>query len=270
MKNRAFKKNVLQNNSIYLQYVNRLRELAISVFEWKNLPETIDETFMENILYKNGQCVFFKDDVMGFLALPSANAGKLNIYNIPTMRRAYASNGYNIKLNENNSVIIYNNMIRTNSVGDSFIYAEKLYNLDRAIDINANAQKTPLMIVCDENERLTMENIYMQYDGNAPIIKGVKGLNPNSFTVLKTDAPYVADKLYNLKHEIWNEALTVLGIDNTIDKKERLITSEVEKKQGITNACRYSKLNARKQACKMINKMFGLNIDCVFRGEYNE
>ena len=109
----------------------------------------------------------------------------------------------------------------------------------------------------------------MQYDGNKPVIKGVKGLNPNAFTVLKTDAPYVADKLYQLKTQIWNEALTYLGISNiNITKKERLITDEVTRNQGGTIASRYSRLQARREACKKINEMFGLDIWCDYREDF--
>ena len=154
---------------------------------------------------------------------------------------------------------------------DVQMFAKRLYNLDRAIDVNANAQKTPILLLCDESEKLTLENIYKEYDGNKPVIKGIKGLNPNALQVLKTDAPYVADKLYTLKTQIWNEALTYLGISNiNITKKERLITDEVTRNQGGTIASRYSRLQARRDACEQINKMFGLEIWCDYREDYQE
>ncbi|MDO5811326.1 MAG: hypothetical protein Q4Q37_09535, partial [Methanobrevibacter sp.] len=104
------------------------------------------------------------------------------------------------------------------------MFAKKLYNIDRAIDVNANAQKTPILLLCEENQRLSYINLYKEYDGNAPVIKGTTGLDLEGFQVLKTDAPYVADKLYELKTNIWNEALTYLGITNiTYSKKERMI-----------------------------------------------
>ena len=146
------------------------------------------------------------------------------------------------------------------------MFSKRLYNLDRIIDVNANAQKTPVLIRCSEDERLTMKNLYMQYDGNQPFIFGDSELNPNALLVLKTDAPYVADKLYELKTQIWNEALTYLGIMNVnITKKERMITDEVTRNSGGTIASRYSRLEARRQACKEINTMFGLNISCDYR-----
>lgn len=270
-KDRQFWESAIMNNSTFRQYYNRLVELSISMFEWKNLPDSVDPRFLELTLFTDGQAVFFEDEVMGFLTLQNAMGGGFDVYRIPTNRRAYAVNGYQKQLDENDSVIIYNNYLHTNSMLDVQMFAKRLYNLDRAIDVNANAQKTPILLLCDDSERLTLENMYMQYDGNKPVIKGVKGLNPNAFTVLKTDAPYVADKLYQLKTQIWNEALTYLGISNmNITKKERLISDEVTRNQGGTIASRYSRLEARREACKKINEMFGLDIWCDYREDFQE
>lgn len=257
------------NNRTYMQYYNRLTELSISMFEWKNLPPTVDPRFLELTLFNDGMAVFFKDPVLNELVLQCMISGQLDVYRIPKNRTAFASNGYRMELTEENSVIIFNNMLHTNSILDVEMFSKRLYNLDRAIDVNANAQKTPILIQCTENERLTMKNLYEQYDGNQPFIFGDKALNTVGIKVLKTDAPYVADKLYELKTQIWNEALTYLGISNTnIMKKERMITDEVQRNQGGVIASRYSRLDSRKQACKKINEMFNLNIDVDYREDY--
>lgn len=259
------------NNRTYIQYYNRLTELAISMFEWKNLPSTIDSRFLELTLFADGMAVFFKDEVMGHLCLQCMISGRLDVYRIPMERRAYASNGYNEKLGAEDSVLIFNNYIHTNSMLDVEMFSKRLYNLDRIIDVNANAQKTPIFIQCDENQRLTMKNLYMQYEGNEPFIFGDKNLNSKSLTVLKTDAPYVADRIYELKTQIWNEALTYLGISNiNIQKKERLITDEITRNQGGTIASRYSRLEARRNACDKINEMFGLNIEVNYREDFQQ
>lgn len=269
VKNRQFWESAVMNNSAFMQYFNRLTELSVSMFEWKNLPDTIDSRFLELTLFGDGMCVFFEDEVLGFLCLRTMIGGYLDVYQIPTERVAYASNGYNKPLNADNSVIIFNNMLHTNSVLEIENYSKRLYNLDRAIDVNANAQKTPILIQCGETERLTMKNLYMKYSGNEPFIFGDKNLNPNAIKVFKTDAPYTADKLYTLKTQIWNEALTYLGISNVnITKRERLITDEVVRNMGGTIASRYSRLESRRTACKQINKMFNLDIWCDYREDY--
>ena len=258
------------NNYTYMQYAYRLMELSISMFEWKNLPEGIDERFLEMVLFTDGHAVFFKDDELGdYLALQCLINGKLNVYRIPINRRAFAVNGYQKKLTDKDSVIIFNNMLHTNSWLDVKMFAKRLYNLDRIIDVNTNAQKTPILIKGNEQQRLTLTNLYKEYDGNAPVIFADKSLDMNALQVLSTQAPYVADKIYQLKTQIWNEALTYLGISNvSFQKRERMVSDEVTRSQGGTVASRYSRLNARRQACEQINKMFELNIECDFREDY--
>ena len=81
----------------------------------------------------------------------------------------------------------------------------------------------------------------------------------------------MADKIYQLKTQIWNEALTYLGISNlNIQKKERLISDEVTRNQGGTIASRYSRLESRREAVKKINDMFGTNIEVNYREDYQQ
>ena len=270
-KSLQFWSSAYMNNRTYMQYYQRLAELSISMFEWKNLPDTVDERFLEICLFTDGMAVFFEDEVLGFLGLRCMINGKWNVYNIPVERKAYATNGYHKKLNMKNSVIIFNNYMHTNSKLDVEMFAKRLYELDRIVDVNAKAQKTPVLLVCDESERLTMKNLYKQYEGNEPFIFGDKKISPDTLKVLKTDAPYVADKIYQLKTNYWNEALTYLGISNTnINKKERMISDEVMRNMGGVIASRYSRLESRRQAAKKINDMFGLNIEVNYRADYRE
>lgn len=259
------------NKETYEQYVRRLTELSTSMFEWSNLPDTIDERFMEMTLFNEGACVFFEDEVLGYLALKVTLNGKWNVYNIPIERRAYASNMYNKNLTIDNSVIIYNNYLRTNSVLDVRMFARRLTELDRAIDVNCRAQKHPVVILCNEEQRLSMLNVYKEYDGNEPVIFGDKNLDLNQITSINTNAPFVAQDMYELKNQYWNEALTYLGISNvSFQKKERLISDEVMRGQGGTIASRYSRLQMRRKACEEINKMFGLNISVDYREDFRE
>lgn len=267
-----FWESAVMNNATYIQYYNRLIELSIAMFDWTGLPDTIDPRFLELTLFKYGQAVFFEDEVMGYLALTNAVQGGFDVYGYPVASRAYSPyNNYQKNLTLDDSVIIYNNYLRTPSSLDVEVFAKRLYNLDRVIDVNANAQKTPVLIKCAETQRLTMKNLYKEFDGNSPVIFGDNGLNDANFTVLSTEAPYVADRIYQLKTQIWNEALTYLGISNiNVQKKERLITDEVSRNMGGVIASRYSRLNARQNACAKINKMFGLNVWCEYRDDYRE
>lgn len=270
--NGQFEDSALLNNITYMQYFNRLTELAISMFDWQNLPPTVDPRYIELHLFQNGSMVYFNDDVVGNLCLDCLPNGNFDVYGNPVNRRAYSSyNNYQRDLNEDNSIIIWNNYLRTNSVTDIKLYSKRLYLLDRIIDVNANAQKTPVLVQGTEKQRLTLLNLYKEFDGNAPFIFGDKNLDLNALKSLNTGAPYVADKIYQLKTQIWNEALTYLGISNiNIQKKERLITDEVTRNQAGTIASRYSRLQARREAVDKINAMFGTNIRVYYREDIQE
>ena len=271
-KKTLFEESLITNNLTYVQYLNRLTELAITMFEWKNLPPSVDARYLELHLFETGCMVYFNDDVLGNLCLDCIPQGRLGVYGDPVLRRAYSGyNNYQKLLKESNSVIIWNNYLHLNSILDIKMFAKRLYNLDRIIDVNSNAQKTPGFIQGTEKQRLTLLNLYKEYDGNAPFIFGDKNLDLNCLKFISTNAPYVCDKIYQLKTQIWNEALTYLGISNiNIQKKERLITDEVTRNQGGTVASRYSRLESRREAVKKINAMFGTNIEVNYREDFQQ
>lgn len=267
-KSNEFNTSLKNNNVSFHFYLNRLVELSVSMFDWQNLPETCDARYIETRLFYNGAVVFFEDkELGGMLSLDCIPQGNFDVYGYPIRRRAYSYyNHYQRELDNKNSVICFNNYLRLNSVIGATYYAQRLWDLDRIIDINAAAQKTPILIQGDEKERLSLKNLYKEYDGMAPVIYGTKGLNPDALKVLKTDAPYVADKLSQLRNEIWGEALTYLGISNIgYEKAERMNVNEITKQMGGTIASRYSRLESRKEAVDKINTMFGTNIKVEYR-----
>ena len=265
-----FSESATVNNLTYMQYLNRLTELSVSMFEWKNLPPTVDARYLELHLFETGSMVYFDDDVIGNLCLDCLPSGRLDVYGNPVLRRAYSGyNNYQKLLKESNSVIIWNNYLHTNSILEVKMFARRLYNLDRIIDVNANAQKTPVLIQGTEQQRLALKNLYKEFDGNSPFIFGDKNLDLNSLKCLQTGAPYVCDKLYNLKQMYWNEALTYLGINNTgAQKRERMLAIESSQAQGGTISSRYSRLQSRREAVEKINAMFGTNIEVNYREDF--
>lgn len=265
-----FGESAITNNLTYKQYLNRLTELSVSMFDWKNLPPTVDARYLELHLFETGSMVYFDDDVIGNLCLDCLPSGRLDVYGNPVLRRAYSGyNNYQKLLKESNSVIIWNNYLHTNSILEVQMFARRLYNLDRIIDVNANAQKTPVLIQGTEQQRLTLKNLYKEFDGNSPFIFGDKNLDLNSLKCLQTGAPYVCDKLYNLKQMYWNEALTYLGINNSgAQKRERMLAIESSQAQGGTISSRYSRLQSRREAVEKINAMFGTNIEVNYREDF--
>lgn len=248
------------NDATYLDYLDRLKMLAISLFEWENLDEIAGfgaSKFLERVLYKNGRACFIKDETKGFMVLKANPCDKFNIYYLPKKVECF-SLGYNKKYDFDDIVYIMNNLLEKPTFATLQLMAYRLFDTERTIDVNLTAQKTPVLIEGDHKTILTLKNVYMQYSGNTPFIFGNKQFDiSNKLNVLKTDAPYLIDKLELHKHEIWNEALTFLGIDNAnTDKKERLITDEVESNNELISYYLNCFYKTRKEACELINKKF--------------
>ena len=255
--------SMLTNNNTYIDYLDRLRMLATSLFEWENLDKicgTGAERFLEQSLYDNGRACFVKDDKLGFLTLKVNPSDKLNVYNMPTKVMAW-SIGYNKEYDFDDIVYIMNNELEKPTSATLKLFAYRLYEIERITDTNLNAMRTPVLIEGDTKTILTLKNVYMQYSGNTPFIFGNKQFDiSNKLNVLKTDAPYLVDKLDLHKHQLFNEALTLLGIDNAnTDKKERLITDEVESNEDLINYYLNCWYKTRKKACDQINEKFLAN-----------
>ena len=259
----------IDNFESYAYWYNRLVEIAIAGFEWKNLPSSIDPRFLEFILCFDGKALFyFDEDLEEFVTLQFFNSSTLDIYREPIKRTAYSpAVGFHYKpLTESESVIVWNNSLHYPEILPLRMYAKRLARCERTIDVNISGQKTPKIIRSTPEERLTLENLFKKYDGNIPFIFGSKNLaNLQDITVLDTTVPYVADKVQILKRQIFAEALTYFGIENAnTEKRERLVSDEVASNFGGVEIARRTRLNARKLAAKRINDMFGLNIEVEF------
>ena len=269
-KKTQFDESAYLNDVNYIRYFNTLKMIATSSFKYTNMPSSIDVRYLELGLFNRGYMVFFYDeDLEKYLALNTTLGCELDVYNNPLSYTAYANNGYQVQLTNKDSVIIYNNYLKQPTLMLCEYFAKRLYDFDSVIDVNVRSQKTPILIACNESEKLAMKNVYMQYDGNQPVIFTYKDfITADNFKVVNTQSPYVADKIYQLKSNIWNEALTQLGITNTtVNKKERLITDEVQRSQGGVFACRNSRLKMREQCINKINEMFNLNIQVEFNDD---
>ena len=259
------------NDNTYIDYLDRLKLIAISLFEWKGLDEIAGygaSRFMELALYENGRACFYKDNEIGFKVFRANPNDKFNVYMLPDKIMAW-SLGYSKTINFDECVFVMNNLLMKPTFETLQLMAYRLYETERTIDINLIAQKTPVLIEGDTKTILTLKNVYMQYSGNTPFIFGNKQFDiSNKLNVLKTDAPYLIDKLELHKHEIWNECMTYLGINNAnTDKKERLITDEVDSNNDLINYYLNCFYKTRKEACDLINKKYSLNISVELNKE---
>ena len=270
--NYKFTDSALVNDATYYDYLERFKKIAMSMFEWVNLPKSMNARWLERCLYYNGQAALFKHKKYGFINTNCCSSGKINIYGLPTKLNCYSFEFQEIRnlyvglnpMSENKedeeAILVLNNWEGVPTCKTMELFAYRLYEAERTCDVNIKAQKTPVLVVVDEKQRLMMENLYNQYNGNQPFIFGDSGqFNTDILKAIKTDAPFVADKLMKYKEQIWNEALMFLGVNTlTTEKKERLITDEASANNELINLNLQSFLAPRLQACKEFNEKFGL------------
>lgn len=261
------------NDASFNLYFWKLKEIAVSRVEWKNLPPEIDQRFFEETEFFKGGALFSADEIMGYMVSAFAGGGELDIYNNPIQREIYTPNGYHRRASIEDSVIVWNNYNKLPDVWMVDYFANRIWQMDRTTDINVSAQKTPIIIRATKEMELTMKNLWKQYDGNEPVMFVGDNLDwdNNNISVLNTAAPFVADKVQLVKQKIWNECLTYLGVDTPIaDKAEQLVSAEVRQNSSATAAYRAAYMKPREDAAKKINEMFGLDIQPMWNATVYE
>lgn len=264
IQNQNFYQSIYNNRFTWVNIFEKLMEIAVSAFSWSGFPNTIDTVYLERSLITTGKAVYFKDDVLNQeLCLKCNEGGPYNVYGYPLTRIAYSDwNNYLYRCDSNDSIMIYNSMFRNAQILNIEKYAKQLFEIEMCIMINQNGQKTPLLIHGNEKQRLTLLNLYAKYTGNEPFIFGDKNFDPNeTIKAINTQTPYLIDKLYIHKQNVFNEFLTDMGFCSINEqKRERVITSEIQSLNGGAYAMRLSRLQARQQAATQISEMFGHEI----------
>jgi hypothetical protein len=250
----------VMNAKTWQDYYDTLKLLAMTVFKWSGLPSSCSARFLEETLFRYGKACFVKDETKGFLTL-RVTTSNLNYYNEPTNYVADGV-GYTEPFTNDNCVLIRNNLIEKPTSEIVELLAYRLANAERIIDVNINGQKTPLAIACEENDKNSLERMFEGYDGNKPIFFTSKKLNLDAIKAIKTDVPFIADKLGEYKQMLWSDALTRLGINNNPNtKQERMIVDEANSNNMLIQLMAKTFLKTRQDACTEINKKFNLTGD---------
>lgn len=247
------------NDQTFTDYYYRLMLLARSVFKWENLPGNINEKWIEYFLFHYGKCVVYEDPKRGIMVAQCNDNEKVNNYGEPVCVSPAGIDIDPIPLTPGKDcVVIRNNdeMLPTSFTLELFAY--RLAEISRTIDVNIQAQKTPVLVIGSDKQMRSLETIYNQFNGNKPAIFGDKSLDGlDLLKVLKTEAPVVFPDLQQQKIAIWNEGLTFLGINNAnTEKRERLITDEVTANNSHIELSAECFLKARQRGADEMKKLF--------------
>lgn len=257
------------SDRIWMHFYYKILNLYLVRFKYTGLPDYIPPQFMERVLFYRGVGAFIYDDVVDkFAFMRTALTGLPDIYDIPEIRQVYTANGYIEDYSKWDSVLVWDNPSALPWCYTAAMYADRLATAMKTIDTNLFAQRTPVVLACTVDERLTYESISDQYEAYVPIIRVDDTVDLDRIKTLKLDAPYVVDKIYAYMNTLWSQVLTDLGYEsNPIDKKERLISQEVQGNNGETEGERHVALDMRRRAFDAINKVFGLNVQVEFNTE---
>lgn len=264
----AFRDAMLLNSDTYNDYLQRMKKICLSMFDWVNLPSSMNARFLEMCLFYNGQAAMFYDDEMGFINSMAADGGYINLYGLPTEIQCYS-----YRFNQRRSlymtdtgeekgkecILVMNNFERVPTASAITLFAYRLAEAQRTADVNIKAQRTPVLITTDQKQYFTLKKMYEEYDGNSPAIFADKNLiTADAMKALKTEAPFIANDIMEYKKEIWNEFLTFMGLQNLNEKKERLISNEVDSNNELINLNLQALLVPRQEACTQFNEKYGL------------
>lgn len=261
-----YKPSNIKNQTAFYHWLRRLITMKTTTFKWTGLPKEINERYLEYVLLMYGKVAFAKDAITGdLIALPFNIAGNFDLYGEPKKVQLFSGYaGYSDFFEDGKFVICYDNYLKQPVISDLLMYADKIADLDRTIDVQVSVQKTPYMLAGEKGimttakkilENVTNNDVSVEVDANFKMAEAIKVLQlvpPNS---------YNGNILTDTLERTVQRAYEFLGIESKVSgKKERLLTSEVESSNASVTAQKLSYLKPRLECCTVMKEVFGLDV----------
>ena len=253
----------LSQNRVY----NQLKNLALNVYRWDDLPEPLESRYVEEALYENGEAftTYEPTNDLGYIALPSNPTNGLNLYGDPTAVTVTGV-GFSKVYQITDGVRILNNDSALATKYNTMYYATKIDDVERTIEKNLNQQRNPYFY------RTTKENEFSIKALAKSIENDEVGIFIDKELASKTDGAFVKEEIwrdfraldYNkLKLEYRKEYLSLIGLNTVINKDSGMSTDEVNSNNGEIELELDIGYKSRLIACKAINEKYGLNVKVV-------
>lgn len=268
----------VENTGLNRYFERYLLQKAISVFEWK-LPERWSKNYFLYVLYCWGFLAIFDSKQFGVIPQGCSLRG-YNIFYQPT--NAIITNPLIKDIKEpeiGKECVIMRLQPDYGGIMDIVSYYANLMAL-ASESLGVNLVNSKLSYVFGAENKAQAESFKKMFDqitsGNpaAFVDKTLFDENgqPRWFTFLNNlQANYVADRILSDMRTIENMFDTEIGIPNAnTDKRERLITDEVNANNFETKSKCALWLESLKEGCKEANEMFGLDLDVNWRQELRE
>lgn len=266
-------------------FMKKFEIIALNLFSWENLPPTIEERYIEKALFDKGLVCLVDDENFGQIVVGCSYSQNMNIWGEPT---EVITSGFNyIKTFSIENTINTNPYLDYDVKGvivcqnnDLYIptrkileyYVNKLVEVELSTFTNIYLQKFPFLINTTKDNEMTMKTLISKVDKGEPYImynKKIADLT-TAVDVFNLNVPFVADKLLQYRFETEREIYTLFGFNNNFEKKERLLTDEVNVNNDFINCNIDSMFKKRKEFAELMNAKYGWNVQVKKRYELKE
>lgn len=264
---------VMWNNRIRENiYFRNLYTTAIGTLKIEGLPENIEKTWLLKHLLFDSKLVWFKDDALDQVLVSDFNFyGTFNFYDVPTTLRTNThANGVTYSFKTEDVVWHYTHASRVPLVNYIAYYADLLGVIDGIKRLNMLHQKTPYSIVAKEETEQEIKRLFNDLENLANVVVISNNDILDDLKVMNLAAPWVADKLEEMKNCTMNDFYTILGINNEgsfVRKVEQVQSAELEQNDQAILANRNAWLGYLQESIEKVNEKFGTNISIDFVSE---
>lgn len=257
------------NNTSVLYYTQQLIKKLFGVFEIQGAPDGWDINYMKERIFLDGRlCV--TDTAMGVLPLQTGVAG-INVFNHPTT--CVIANpvlGSFERLIDTDCALVLLQYDYGNAWPMINRYAALLASCDGSIAVNLiNSRVAAIFGAENKKEAESYKLMYDQItEGKPGVFVGEAMAKKLSERLMynRVKESYVADQIENLKHQIMDDFLSDLGVENAnTDKRERLITNEVESNYQEIRAGAEHWLDNINEGFAKANDLYNLNLRMIRR-----